>query len=262
MTDPVSEERQKRAQQAYQQWEGKKQQQAQIDKLKNKLREKEGQCIRLESKVATQNTLLQRADKEKLALENKVKNGEIAKSKALAMAASAIPATEEEKNLHELRSKNYQLMEQIEQLKIGLNESEQKSAAIVELKGRNEELRYRLDYLMKTGKDAADDDEKGDARTVLDFDNYERVLVVQEALQRETELQEEVLKANQENLELKFAVEQHKQAPVRLRERITDLEEYVEALKGEILGLQIKLTAAGEKELAEKQNGRRSPTVR
>lgn len=121
-----------------------------------------------------------------------------------------------------------------------MNESEQKSAAIVELKGRNEELRHRLDYLMKTGKDAADDD-KDDARTVLDFDNYERVLVVQEALQRETELQEEVLKANQENLELKFMVEQHKQAPVRLRERITDLEEYVEALKGEILGLQIKL---------------------
>lgn len=44
VTDPASEERKQRAQTAYQQWEGKKQQQAQIDKLKAKLREK----VRLE----------------------------------------------------------------------------------------------------------------------------------------------------------------------------------------------------------------------
>ena len=224
--------------------------------------------------MATQNTFLQRADKEKLALENRLKNSEIAKTRALVAAASAVPATEEEKNLHEMRSKIYQLMEQIDSLKAELNEAEMKDATIVELKNRNEELRYRLDFLMKTGKDVDDDDDGGGdtagsggggGKTVLDFDNYERVLVVQEALQRETELQEEVLKANKENLELKFVVEQHKQTPVRLRERITDLEEYVEALKGEILQLQLKLTAAGEREIAEKQreppNSARSSTA-
>ena len=219
--DPASEERKQRAQSAYHQWEGKKQQQAQIDKLKSKLREKEGLCIRLESKVATQNTLLQRADKEKLGMESKLKASETAKTKALMIAASAAPATEEEKNLHEMRSRNYQLMEEMEKLKGALNEGQQKDVAIQELKIRNEELRHRLDYLMKTGNDVVaereidEEEEDGSGRrpskSVLDYDNYERVLVVQEALQRETELQDEILLANKENLELKFAVEQHKQ---------------------------------------------------
>ena len=43
--DPASEERKQRAQSAYHQWEGKKQQQAQIDKLKSKLREKGSESI-------------------------------------------------------------------------------------------------------------------------------------------------------------------------------------------------------------------------
>ena len=52
---------------------------------------------------------------------------------------------------------------------------------------------------------------------------------------------------------------------MRLRERITDLEEYNEALKAEVVGLQLKLTAAGEREIAEKQreqpNSARSSTA-
>lgn len=175
----------------------------------------------MESKVATQNTLLQRADKDKLALESKLKSAEVAKTKAVMMAASAVPATEEEKNLHEMRSRNYQLLEEMEKLKTALNEGEQKDVAIQELKIRNEELRHRLDFLMKTGQDVdavregEEEEGKGAPKTVLDMDNYERVLVVQEALQRETELQEEILRANKENLELKFAVEQHKQVLIR-----------------------------------------------
>ena len=112
-------------------------------------------------------------------------------------------------------------MEEMEKLKGALNEGQQKDVAIQELKIRNEELRHRLDYLMKTGKDVVaereidEEEEDGSGRrpskSVLDYDNYERVLVVQEALQRETELQDEILLANKENLELKFAVEQHKQ---------------------------------------------------
>ena len=222
VADPATEERKQRAQTAYHQWEGKKQQQAQIDKLKSKLRENERLCIRLESKVTTQNTLLQRADKEKLGMESKLKASETAKAKAMMIAASATPATEEEKNIHQMRSKNYQLMEEMEKLKSALNKGHQKDVAIQELKIRNEELRHRLDYLMKTGKDVEDEGENDEedeennrgssgSKTVLDFDNYERVLVVQEALQRETELQDEILRANKENLELKFAVEQHKQ---------------------------------------------------
>jgi len=277
VTDPVTEEKKQKAQVAYMQWEGKKQQQVQLEKLKARLQEKEGLCIRLEAKLSTQNTLLQRADKEKLGLENKVKalEGKLRTANAAAKTA-LIPQNEEERNIHQLRTKNFGLLEKINELQASLNEAEQKDLAIEELKHQNLDLRHRLDYLMKTGKDIGQDgdgvgraegdggrdggagDSESGKKTVLNMDNYERVLVVQEALNRESEMQEEILKANKEILELKFLLEQCKQAPVRLRERIQDLEEYNQTLKGEILGLQVKLTAAGAKEAKEPTSARSS----
>ena len=57
----------------------------------------------------------------------------------------------------------------------------------------------------------------------------------QDLLQREQKLHKQVLKLSEENIEMKFEVEQAQKDIPRLKERIQDLGNYIDVLKNEMI---------------------------
>ncbi|XP_070190390.1 centrosomal protein of 290 kDa-like [Littorina saxatilis] len=195
-------------------WEESKKWQRTIDKMKSKIKEKDDEIEKLSRTVERLKATLDRTHKEKDALESKTK----VISRTAAPALGAAPRSHPDHDKEDLRQINFRLEEEIRELK--KHDLMSRDAGIKEVQMRNTHLREQIEQLERA---LAHRPKEGG----VDVNEYQRLF------EKNQELQREVLRLSEESMELRFEVEAARKDVPRMKERISDLQKYVEALKHE-----------------------------
>ncbi|XP_039353022.1 centrosomal protein of 290 kDa isoform X3 [Mauremys reevesii] len=203
-------------------WEEGKKWQARMEGMRNKLKEKEKEMDTLTKQFNTLKELYSKADKEKIALQKKLKTSGITVEHVVGVRAS-----ESEKELEELRKRNIDLENEIAHMRT--QQALPRDSVVEELHLKNRYLQEKLHALERQ----------------FSRDTFSRPstsgIGSDDQCQRQQELQKENLRLSSENVELRFQLEQANKDLPRLKDQVGDLKEMCELLKREKAEVERKL---------------------
>ncbi|KAJ7329890.1 hypothetical protein JRQ81_016064 [Phrynocephalus forsythii] len=203
-------------------WEEGKKWQSKTEGMRNKLKEKEKEVESLTKQLNTVKELFSKADKEKLALQKKLKSSGVTVDQVVGVRAS-----ESERELEELRKRNADLENEITHLKTQF--ALPRDSVVEELHLKNRYLQEKLVILEK--QFSRDTFSRPSTSGVGSDDQY----------QKEQDLQKENLMLSSENMELRFQLEQANKDLPRLKNQVADLKEMCELVKREKAEAERKL---------------------
>ncbi|XP_034628260.1 centrosomal protein of 290 kDa isoform X1 [Trachemys scripta elegans] len=203
-------------------WEEGKKWQARMEGMRNKLKEKEKEMDTLTKQFNTLKELYSKADKEKIALQKKLKTSGITVDHVVGVRAS-----ESEKELEELRKRNIDLENEIAHMRT--QQALPRDSVVEELHLKNRYLQEKLHALERQ----------------FSRDTFSRPstsgIGSDDQCQKQQELQKENLRLSSENVELRFQLEQANKDLPRLKDQVGDLKEMCELLKREKAEVERKL---------------------
>ncbi|XP_053262728.1 centrosomal protein of 290 kDa isoform X1 [Podarcis raffonei] len=203
-------------------WEESKKWQMKMEGMRNKLKEKEKEVESLAKQLNTVKELFSKADKEKIALQKKLKSCGVTVDQVVGVRAS-----ESERELEELRKRNIDLENEIVHLKTQY--AVPRDSVVEDLHLKN---RYLQEKLLVLEKQLSRDTFSRPSTSGLGSDDQ---------YQKEQELQKENLMLSSENMELRFQLEQANKDLPRLKNQVADLKEMCELLKREKAEAERKL---------------------
>ncbi|XP_050791923.1 centrosomal protein of 290 kDa [Gopherus flavomarginatus] len=203
-------------------WEEGKKWQARMEGMRNKLKEKEKEMDTLTKQFNTLKELYSKADKEKIALQKKLKTSGITVDHVVGVRTS-----ESEKELEELRKQNIDLENEIAHMRTQQALSRDSVVEEVHLKNR-----YLQEKLHALERQFSRDTFSRPSTSGIGSDDQ---------CQRQQELQKENLRLSSQNVELRFQLEQANKDLPRLKNQVGDLKEMCELLKREKAEIERKL---------------------
>ncbi|XP_074868278.1 centrosomal protein of 290 kDa [Carettochelys insculpta] len=203
-------------------WEEGKKWQARMDGMRNKLKEKDKEVDTLTKQLNTLKELYSKADKEKIALQKKLKTSSITVDQVVGVRAS-----ESERELEELRKRNTDLENEIAHMRT--QQALPRDSVVEELHLKN---RYLQEKLHAFERQFSRDTFSRPSTSGIGSDDQ---------CQRQQELQKENLRLSAENVELRFQLEQANKDLPRLKDQVGDLKEMCELLKREKAEVERKL---------------------
>uniref|UniRef100_A0ABM5GFH0 Centrosomal protein of 290 kDa n=1 Tax=Pogona vitticeps TaxID=103695 RepID=A0ABM5GFH0_9SAUR len=203
-------------------WEEGKKWQSKTEGMRNKLKEKEKEVESLTKQLNTVKELFSKSDKEKLALQKKLKSSGVTVDQVVGVRAS-----ESERELEELRKRNMDLENEIVHLKTQF--AVPRDSVVEELHLKNRYLQEKLLILEK--QFSRETFSRPSTSGIGSDDQY----------QKEQDLQKENLMLSSENMELRFQLEQANKDLPRLKNQVADLKEMCELLKREKAEAERKL---------------------
>ncbi|KAM3833500.1 centrosomal protein of 290 kDa isoform 2-T2 [Vipera latastei] len=195
-------------------WEECKKWQTKADGMRNKLKEKEKEIESLSKQLNTIKELFSKGEKEKNALQKKLKSCSVTVDHVMGVRAS-----ESERELEELRKRNMDLENEIVHLKTQY--AVPRDTVVEDLHLKN---RYLQEKLLVLEKQLPRDTCSRPSTSGIGSDDQH---------QKEQELQKENLILSSENMELRFQLEQANKDLPRLKNQVADLKEMCELLKQE-----------------------------
>ncbi|KAM6302192.1 centrosomal protein of 290 kDa isoform 4-T4 [Podargus strigoides] len=210
-------------------WEEGKKWQIRMEGLRNKLREKEKEGDTLAKQLNTLKEIYTRTEKEKIALQKKLKTTGVTVDRVVGVRTS-----ETEKELEELRKRNLDLENEVAHMRT--QQAIPRDSVVEELHFKNQYLQEKLHALQRQ----------------YSRETYSRPstsgIGSDYQYQREQEVLKENLRLSSENVELRFQLEQANKDLPRLKDQVGDLKEMCELLKKEKAAVEQKLgsiTGAG-----------------
>ncbi|NXQ83718.1 CE290 protein, partial [Nyctibius grandis] len=203
-------------------WEEGKKWQIRMEGLRNKLREKEKEADALAKQLNTLKEIYTKTEKEKIALQKKLKTTGVTVDRVVGVRAS-----ETEKELEELRKRNLDLENEVAHMRT--QQALPRDSVVEELHFKNQYLQEKLHALQRQ----------------CSRETYSRPLTSgigsDDQYRREQEVLKENLRLSSENVELRFQLEQAKKDLPRLKDQVGDLKEMCELLKKEKADVERKL---------------------
>ncbi|NWS75767.1 CE290 protein, partial [Crotophaga sulcirostris] len=203
-------------------WEEGKKWQIRMEGLRNKLKEKEKEADALTKQLNTLKEICSKAEKEKSALQKKLKPTGVTADRVVGIRAS-----EPEKELEELRKRNLDLENEIAHMRT--QQAIPRDSVVEELHFKNQYLQEMLHMLQR--QCSRETFSRPSTSGIGSDDQY----------QREQEVLKENLRLSSENVELRFQLEQANKDLPRLRDQVGDLKEMCELLKKEKAEIERKL---------------------
>ncbi|KAH3726744.1 centrosomal protein of 290 kDa-like [Dreissena polymorpha] len=201
-------------------WEESKKWQKTVEKMRGKIKERDGELDRLQKSNKMLKEMVERLTKEKETLERK-NVGQGTKVVAPAPPLTSQPYKPDHQ-VEALKHQTYQLQEENTNLRREL------------LRVREGQLTEERLHSLEAGRAEVTEvitAQKSQSTTAAA--PREGSTMGESPNSKLQELQKQMLKLSEENIELKFEAEQAKKDIPRLKDRITDLQRYVEALKSE-----------------------------
>ncbi|NXQ38839.1 CE290 protein, partial [Catharus fuscescens] len=202
-------------------WDEGKKWQIKMEGLRNKLREKEKETDALSKQLNTLKEIYAKTEKEKIALQKKLKTTGITVDRVV-----GVRATETEKEVEELRKRNLELENEVAHMRT--LQAIPRDSVVEDLHFKNQYLQEKLHalqrqcsretFLRPTSGTGSNDQHR-----------------------REQEVLKENLRLSSENIELRFQLEQANKDLPRLKNQVDDLKEMCELLKKEKAEAERKL---------------------
>ncbi|KFZ46367.1 Centrosomal protein of 290 kDa, partial [Antrostomus carolinensis] len=203
-------------------WEEGKKWQIRMEGLRNKLREKGKEADVLTKQLNTLKEIYTKTEKEKIALQKKLKTTGITVDRIV-----GVRALETEKELEELRKQNLKLENEVAHMRT--QQAIPRDSVVEELHLKNQYLQEKLHAL----------------QTQCSKETYSRPstsgIGSDDQYRREQEVLKENLRLSSENIELRFQLEQANKDLPRLKDQVGDLKEMCELLKKEKADVEQKL---------------------
>ncbi|KFW96953.1 Centrosomal protein of 290 kDa, partial [Phalacrocorax carbo] len=203
-------------------WEEGKKWQTRMEGLRNKLREKEKEADALAKQLNTLKEIYTKTEKEKVALQKKLKITGVTVDRVVGVRAS-----ETEKELEELRKRNLDLENEVAHMRT--QQAIPRDSVVEELHFKNQYLQEKLHALQRQ----------------CSRETYPRPwtsgIGSDDQYRREQEVLKENLRLSSENVELRFQLEQANKDLPRLKDQVSDLKEMCELLKKEKTDVERKL---------------------
>ncbi|NWW49799.1 CE290 protein, partial [Pedionomus torquatus] len=203
-------------------WEEGKKWQVKTEGLRNKLREKEKEADALAKQLNTLKEIYTKTEKEKIALQKKLKSTGVTVDRVVGVRAS-----ETEKELEELRKRNLDLENEVAHMRT--QQAIPRDSVVEELYFKNQYLQEKLHALQR--QCSRDTYSRPSTSGIGSDDQY----------RREQEVLKENLRLSSENIELRFQLEQANRDLPRLKDQVGDLKEMCELLKKEKADAERKL---------------------
>ncbi|KFV98718.1 Centrosomal protein of 290 kDa, partial [Fulmarus glacialis] len=203
-------------------WEEGKKWQIRMEGLRNKLREKEKEADALTKQLNTLKEIYTKTEKEKIALQKKLKTTGVTVDRVVGVRAS-----ETEKELEELRKRNLDLENEVAHMRT--QQAIPRDSVVEELHFKNQYLQEKLHALQR--QCSRETYSRPSTSGIGSDDQY----------RREQEVLKENLRLSSENIELKFQLEQANKDLPRLKDQVGDLKEMCELLKKEKADVERKL---------------------
>ncbi|XP_055888045.1 centrosomal protein of 290 kDa-like [Biomphalaria glabrata] len=235
---PYEQKEEKTKQEDTIRWEESKKWQRTIEKMKVKIKERDKEIETLNGTVNRLKALLERTNREK-----DIQAPLIQKTSAVSL--SAAPGGKLDHEREDLKATIYKLQDEIRTLKHQALMSQ--DAALEEVQMRNQHLREQLEQMER-------------AMAARPSDSGVSAAEYQKLFLKNQELQRDVLRLNEENIELRFEVESSRKDIPRLKERVQDLQSYVEALKfenGQLTGDSARSSLSSIKRIGESGKSQR-----
>ncbi|NXA10936.1 CE290 protein, partial [Sapayoa aenigma] len=203
-------------------WEEGKKWQMRMEGLRNKLREREKEADALSKQLNTLKEIYTKTEKEKIALQKKLKTTGITVDRVVEVRASEI-----EKELEELRKQNLELENEVAHMRT--LQAMPRDSVVEDLHFKNQYLQEKLYALQRQ----------------CSRETFSRPLTSgigsSDQYRREQEVLKENLRLSSENIELRFQLEQANKDLPRLKDQVDDLKEMCELLKKEKTDVERKL---------------------
>ncbi|NXN42834.1 CE290 protein, partial [Rhinoptilus africanus] len=203
-------------------WEEGKKWQIKMEGLRNKLREKEKEADALAKQLNTLKEIYTKTEKEKIALQKKLKTTGVTIDRVVGVRAS-----ETEKELEELRKRNQDLENEVAHMRT--QQAIPRDSVVEELHFKNQCLQEKLHALQR--QCSRETYSRPSTSGIGSVDQY----------RREQEILKENLRLSSENIELRFQLEQANRDLPRLKDQVGDLKEMCERLKKEKADVEWKL---------------------
>ncbi|NWU11974.1 CE290 protein, partial [Cephalopterus ornatus] len=203
-------------------WEEGKKWQIRMEGLRNKLREKEKEADALSKQLNTLKEIYTKTEKEKIALQKKLKTTGVTVDRVVGVRAS-----ETEKEVEELRKQNLELENEVAHLRT--LQAIPRDSVVEDLHFKNLYLQEKLHALQK--QCSRETFSRPSTSGIGSSDQY----------RREQEVLKENLRLSSENVELRFQLEQANKDLPRLKDQVGDLKEMCELLKKEKADVERKL---------------------
>ncbi|CAL1542937.1 unnamed protein product [Lymnaea stagnalis] len=220
-------------------WEESKKWQRTIEKMKLKIKEKDVEIENLNGTINRLKATLERTNREK---EIQVRPLQKTSSHTL---GAVPPSGRLDHEREDLKTTVYRQQEEIQNLKRQAMMSQ--DAAFAEVQLRNQHLREQLEQMER-------------AMAARPPDSGVPAAEYQKLFAKNQDLQREVLRMTEENMELRFEVEGSRKDIPRLKERIEDLQSYVDALKfenGQLAGDSARSSLSSIKRIGESGKSQR-----
>ncbi|NXF08242.1 CE290 protein, partial [Smithornis capensis] len=205
-------------------WEEGKKWQMRIEGLRNKLREREKEADALSKQLNTLKEIYTKTEKEKIALQKKLKTTGVTVDRVVEVRAS-----ETEKELEEQRKRNLELENEVAHMRT--LQAIPRDSVVEDLHFKNRYLQEKLNALQRQ----------------CSRETFSRPLTSgigsSDQYQREQEVSKENLRLSSENVELRFQLEQANKDLPRLKDQVDDLKEMCELLKKEKTDVERKLSS-------------------
>ncbi|NWU51426.1 CE290 protein, partial [Dromas ardeola] len=205
-------------------WEEGKKWQIKMEGLRNKLREKEKEADALAKQLNTLKEIYTKTEKEKIALQKKLKTTGVTVDRVVGVRAS-----ETEKELEELRKRNLDLENEVAHMRT--QQAIPRDSVVEELYFKNQYLQEKLHALQR--QCLRETYFRPSTSGIGSDDQY----------RREQEVLKENLRLSSENVELRFQLEQANRDLPRLKDQVGDLKEMCELLKKEKADVERKLSS-------------------
>ncbi|XP_050179724.1 centrosomal protein of 290 kDa isoform X4 [Myiozetetes cayanensis] len=203
-------------------WEEGKKWQIRMEGLRNKLREKEKEADALSKQLSTLKEIHTKIEKEKIALQKKLKTTGVTVDRVIGVRAS-----ETEKEVEELRKRNLELENEVAHLRT--LQAIPRDSVVEDLHFKNLYLQEKLHALQR--QCSRETFSRPSTSGIGSSDQY----------RREQEVLKENLRLSSENVELRFQLEQANKDLPRLKDQVDDLKEMCELLKKEKADIERKL---------------------
>uniref|UniRef100_A0A8B9C0D7 Centrosomal protein 290 n=1 Tax=Anser brachyrhynchus TaxID=132585 RepID=A0A8B9C0D7_9AVES len=203
-------------------WEESKKWQIRTEGMRNKLKEKEKEMDTLVKQFSMLKELYNKAEKEKITLQKKLKTTGVTVDRVVGVRAS-----ETEKELEELRKRNLDLENEVAHMRT--QQAIPRDSVVEELHLKNQYLQEKLHALQR--QYSRETYSRPSTSGVGSDDQY----------RRGQEVLKENLRLSSENVELRFQLEQANRDLPRLKDQVGDLKEMCELLKKEKADLERKL---------------------
>ncbi|KFQ63180.1 Centrosomal protein of 290 kDa, partial [Pelecanus crispus] len=205
-------------------WEEGKKWQIRMEGLRNKLRQKGKEADALAKQLNTLKEMYTKTEKEKIALQKKLKTTGVTVDRVVGVRAS-----ETEKELEELRKRNIDLENEVAHMRT--QQAIPRDSVVEELHFKNQYLQEKLHALQR--QCSTERCSRPLTSGIRSDDQY----------RREQEVLKENLRLSSENVELRFQLEQANKDLPRLKDRVDDLKEMCELLKKEKADVEQKLSS-------------------